>query len=475
MRARLLERVPWFALIAFVVGLPLHNFAMAELWDAGVRGTWLDAIAAWKDILLILALGAVLWRAQRLPLALAADKLALLFAAVVILYGIVPQSWLGGEATARGELLALRHDLIPVGAYFFGRLLELAPREWRRLGLALAIFGIGLSLFGLADVYLVPLNWWRESGVPAWYHEQLGFTYTGLSGLPENWVLNTGDETNPVRRLVGPFLSPLAAAYALAIVLLYLAARRPTRWVVAAGAMTYAGLLWTHTRAAYLALAAGFALLAIVRRRWLPVILAVASIGIGAAFVKAFPDIGPSTRYTTHELEVLRANARRNPGVSNDPFSAGESSTSSHLRNLRDGIELVIEHPQGHGLGNTGASASRSGAKVLAGESTYTELGVDTGVAGMAFFVAWVSATLVALWRRRVWLVAVWAVVLLLGMQTDVIGVHWIAYVVFALAGATLTRPDELEPLPVTTAMKPTGARAHAGVSRFSLDRDRVA
>ena len=36
-------------LIALVVGLALHNAAMAQLWDLGVRGSALDMVAAWKD------------------------------------------------------------------------------------------------------------------------------------------------------------------------------------------------------------------------------------------------------------------------------------------------------------------------------------------------------------------------------------------------------------------------------------------
>ena len=99
---------------------------------------------------------------------------------------------------------------------------------------------------------------------------------------------------------------------------------------------------------------------------------------------------------------------------------------------------MVVRHPQGHGLGNSGVNASRTGVTVIAGESTYTEIGVDTGLAGMALFVAWVLAILGALWRRSAWLTAAWAAVLAIGLQTDVIGVHWIAYVVFALAGAAL-------------------------------------
>ena len=316
----------------------------------------------------------------------------------------------------------------------------MAPRLLALVGAAVV-----LTLWGLVDIYAVSLQWWRDSGVPGWFGTSSGSATAGLSGLPQNWVLNTGDEENPVRRLVSTFLSPLATSYVLVVVLLYLVARRPNRWSVAAAAISYAGLLWTHTRAAYLALALGLLVLAAAQRRWLPVGLAVASLVIGVGFVKAFPHIGPSTSYTQAELQVLRAQGSRQPGVSNDPLSGGDASTRSHLRNLRHGIRTVVHHPQGFGLGNAGVSASRTRVDVKAGESTYTEVGVDTGLLGAAAFVAWMLAVLAGLWRRTAWLTAAWAAMLAIGVQTDVIGVHWIAYVVFALAGVALAGglPDD--------------------------------
>jgi hypothetical protein len=432
-------RLSRIALVVFVVGLAVHNLVMAELWDAGIRGASLDVVAAWKDVLLAAALAVAILGARSLPVRLWADRLALVYAALVALYWLLPQSWLGdGTATQRGQLFAARHDLIPVAAYFLGRLLVLTPAAWRRLSFALAGVAVAVTVWGLVDVYLVPLQWWRDSGVPDWFGEQLGLAYRGLSGLPENWVLNTGDEENPIRRLVSTFLSPLATAYVLVIVLLYLVARRCTWWTVAVAAVVYAGLLWTHTRAAYLALALGLVVLAAAQRRFIPVVLAVASLVVGVEFVKAFPHIGPSTSYTQTELEILRAQGQQNPGVSDDPLSAGDASTSSHLRNLRDGIRVVVHHPQGFGLGNAGVSASRTGVKIKAGESTYTELGVDTGLAGLVAFCGWMVAVLLALWRRSAWLSAAWVAMLAIGVQTDVIGVHWIAYVLFALAGVAL-------------------------------------
>ena len=432
------ERLPRIALAVLVVGLAVHNLVMAELWDVGLRGASLDVVAAWKDVLLAVALAVAILGARSLPVRTWADRLALAYAVIVLLYWLVPQGWLDGAATQRGQLFAARHDLIPVAAYFLGRLLVLTPVAWRRLSLALVGVAVAVTAWGLVDVYLVPLQWWRDSGVPGWFGEQLGLVYRGLSGLPENWVLNTGDEDNPIRRLGSTFLSPLATAYVLVIVLLFLVARRRTGWTVAAAGVAYVGLLWTHTRAAYLALALGLVVLAVAQRRALPVVLAVASLVVGVGFVKAFPHIGPSTSYTRAELVILRAQGQQNPGVSDDPLSAGDASTSSHLRNLRDGIRTVVRHPQGFGLGNAGVSASRTGVEIKAGESTYTELGVDTGIVGLTVFLAWMGAVLVALWRRSAWLSAAWVAMLAIGVQTDVIGVHWVGYVLFALAGAAI-------------------------------------
>jgi len=432
------ERLPRIALAVLVLGLAAHNLVMAELWDAGVRGASLDVVAAWKDVLLAAALAVAVLGARSLPVQYWADRLALVYAALVVLYWLLPQSWLDGTATQRGQLFAARHALIPVAAYFLGRLLVLTPVAWRRLSLALVGVAVAVTAWGLVDVYLVPLQWWRDSGVPGWFGEQLGLVYRGLSGLPENWVLNTGDEGNPIRRLTSTFLSPLATAYVLVIVLLFLVARRRTGWTVAAAGVAYVGLLWTHTRAAYLALALGLVVLGIAQRRALPVALAVASLIVGVGFVKAFPQIGPSTRYTRAELVFLRAQGQQSPGVSDDPLSAGDASTSSHLSSLRDGIRTVARHPQGFGLGNAGVSASRTGVEIKAGESTYTEAGVDTGVAGLVALCAWFVAVLVALWRRSAWLSAAWVAMLAIGVQTDVIGVHWIAYVLFALAGVAI-------------------------------------
>jgi hypothetical protein len=421
-------RRPVWALHVLIVGLALHNIVMALLWRAGVRGTELTVIAAWKDVLLIVALALVL-RGLPWPLR-AVDWLAVAFGAFVVLYGVLPQSLLDGGATHKGVLYAARHDLLPVGAYFLGRGLHLTERERSsvcRTVLATAAF---VAAFGLLDVYLVPLTFWRDAS--GWFSDQLGLTYNGLSGLPENFIYNAGNNV-VFRRLTSTFLSPLATSYLLVVAVFFVPMRK--KWGPPLALLLVAGILWSHTRAALVALAFGLVVLALARRASRPLAYAVAVVVLGFAFVKTYDHFAPRAHLTTQEVHVQEENAKKHPETSNDPTAANESSTSEHLASLRDGVHTVIHHPWGFGLGNSGVTASRTHVKVLAGESTYTELGVETGVVGALLFLAWSLVLLRVTLRRRLWLGAAFAAVLFLGLQTDVIGVPWIAVSVWALAG----------------------------------------
>jgi hypothetical protein len=428
--------LPRWALVAFVVVLPFHNLVMAELWDAGVRGFALDVVSAWKEVLLAAALAVVVWHRRGIPFkATAVDWLALAYAAFVLLYALIPQDWLGGDASARGILYGVRHDLIPVACYFLGRSLTLSSRD-RRI-LAGLILGVGavVAAWGLVDIYAVSLQTWRDSGVPGWFREQLGLDYgDGLSGLPENWVYNPGDE-RPLRRLVSTFLSPLATAYLLLAAILVAATwRREARWLPVVTALLAAGLLFTYSRTTIAALAVGLVALGYALRSWWPVAAAAVFLAAAFFFVRAYPDIAPETRFTPAELEIQRAGGQEEE-TSGDPFDPDESSIDSPLDSLRDGLETIVEHPHGYGVGNAGVTAKRTDREIKAGESTYTELGVELGLLGMLAFIAWNVALVRLLLRREPWLGAALVAVLVLGIQTDVIGVHWLAFVLWTLAG----------------------------------------
>ena len=448
-------RRPVVSLYLFVVGLALHNAVLAALYAAGVRGATLTAMSAWKEILLAVALARVgldAWRARRLPFRFGiADWLAVAFGALVIVYVLIPQSALGGLAGHKAVALAFRHDLVPVAAYFLGRSLLLRADDLRRLAWTLLGVAAFVAGIGLIDVYAVSIGWWRTNGVIDYFHRHLGYNYHGTGvrtepdgsvyGLPENFIYNVGGDKPFLRRLVSTFLSPLASGYLFVVALLL--AFRPRRTAVALSALAAAGLLWTFSRSSLVALAAGLVVLAAVRRRPWPLVAAVAVIGIAIGWAHLFPKIGPTGRFTKVDIIYQQAIGKTGP----KDFSAvseNEPSLHSHWLALKDGVHTMIHHPQGYGLGNVGQTASRTGTPLKAGESNYTEIGVELGVLGAVLWIAWGLAILVGLVRKRdPRMAAAFAAILALAVQTDVIGDPWVAYCVWAFAGVFLTRPQE--------------------------------
>jgi O-Antigen ligase len=447
-------RRPVSALYLFVVGLALHNAAMAALYGAGVRGTTLTAIAAWKEILLAVALlrvGRDALRARALPFRPGVvDVLALAFAALVLLYALVPQSALHGEAGRKAVALALRHDLVPVGAFLLGRSLRLGRGDLTRLGWTLLGTAGLVAALGLVDVYTVSIGWWRTNGVVDYFHRQLGYDYHGtgrnpsVAGLPENFVYNVGGDRPFLRRLVSTFLSPLACSYLFVVVLLGAAAlrRRPRVAALALAAIVAGGLLLTFSRSALLSVAVGLVVLAVLRRRPRELVAAAAVVAVAVAWAHVFPKIAPTGSWTKADLAYQHALAAQHPGTSNAPTSVNESSLREHWRSLRDGLSTMVHHPQGYGLGNVGQTASRTGTPLKAGESNYTELGVELGALGALLWTAWGLALLAALVRAgrgdrwAAGAAAGLSAILALALQTDVIGDPWVAYCVWIFGGS---------------------------------------
>ncbi|MDX6465675.1 MAG: hypothetical protein QOI27_715, partial [Gaiellaceae bacterium] len=360
-------RAPVAALYLFLVGLAAHNAVMAALYAAGVRGSTLTAITAWKEILLAVALLRVLRDAVRergLPFRpWLGDWLALAFAALTVVYALIPQSTLGGHATTHTVALALRHDVLPVGAYFLGRSLVLRRDDLRRLAWTLLGVAGGVAALGLADVYLVSIGWWRTNGVVDYFHLHLGYDYHGtgvnprVAGLPENFIYNVGGDRPFLRRLVSTFLSPLASGYLFVVALLVAAAALRRRvLVIVLAAVAAAGLLWTFSRASLLALAAGFVVLAAVRRRPFALGVAVVIVAVAVAWTHVFPKIAPTGTFTKNDLtyQHQRAAHTQGGGAAYTATSSSEPSLHSHWVSLREGVRTMLHHPQGYGLGNVG-------------------------------------------------------------------------------------------------------------------------
>ena len=196
-------------------------------------------------------------------------------------------------------------------------------------------------------------------------------------------------------------MSPLASAFLFAVALLLAAAGGFLRSRLGAvlAAVTFVGLLFTISRSAVLALAGGLVVLAAIQRarvagggrrgrrrgraplhRDLP----------GARARDALPPGGAG--------EQARI-AREQGDVEGGATLAERAVDPEPPREPARGLETVAEHPLGYGLGNAGAVARREDVDLKAGESNYTEIGVETGVLGLAVFLAWNVALFLVLAR----------------------------------------------------------------------------
>ena len=141
-------------------------------------------------------------------------------------------------------------------------------------------------------------------------------------------------------------------------------------------------------------------MLAALRRRPLELGAAVLTVAVAIGWAHVFPKIAPTGNWTRVDLVYQHRLAQAQQSQSSfSATSASEPSLHEHWASLKAGVRTMVHHPQGYGLGNVGQTASRTGTPLKAGESNYTELGVELGVLGAVLWTAWGLALLAGLVR----------------------------------------------------------------------------
>ncbi|MBW3663713.1 MAG: O-antigen ligase family protein [Actinobacteria bacterium] len=82
--------------------------------------------------------------------------------------------------------------------------------------------------------------------------------------------------------------------------------------------------------------------------------------------------------------------------------TGSETSTPIHLSSMEEGVRAIAERPLGQGLGVGASASARAPDATLLTENAYLDVGLQTGVPGMALFVAAIALLGIALWRARV-------------------------------------------------------------------------
>jgi hypothetical protein len=381
-------RHPFVGLGLIVAGMAFHSFVLMTLLQLGTPPLLVRAFQGWKELLLavlaIAALAGLARRRRELRSAdlLATDWIAIAFAALAVVYFLLPGSVLHSGANLAQRAIGFRIvALIPL-LYFLGRRFQGDDRErstvaWLCVGAAALV-----AVFGLVELWLVPTRTWLSWGVNA-YTAYLGFRYHGPGGLPENFFLTLGDGTL-VRRMVSTYISPLGIAYTgllvmpLGVVLVDRPWVKPAmRWLAALTlGLLLIGVMFSLTRLALLATVGEAGLLfLLMRRSWVAALVPIL-IGATALMLYVYPSVGPTV------------DRNLNPGGGSHgqaAVSGNDSSSQEHFGYLVNDLKVDIQHPLGLG---TGASTVRYGQLVGTGESAVLSMFGDLGLAGGLLYLA---------------------------------------------------------------------------------------
>ena len=250
----------------------------------------------------------------------------------------------------------------------------------------------GVAAFGLVDVYRVPLSWWRlrRAGL---VHGAARLRYRGLSACPRTSSTTTGTSvvfggsSRRSSRRSRPRTCSSSRCSSCRC------ARR--RWALAARrCCSSPALLWTHSRAALpRARRSGCSCSRVAARGG----RSSSAGGRGGgdrrfAFVQAL-----RAHRAADALHAAASSSTRSEHAHEQPAGSerrDERRTSRRrseplaqpARRERDGRRITR---RASASATPASTAARTDVTIKAGESTYTELGVETGLLGGLVFVAW--------------------------------------------------------------------------------------
>ncbi len=375
----LLRRAPIAITASLLVWLSVQRFAVAAL-SPGLGASQLRALLAYKELFfpglaIILALGLIPLLKARGRTLVWPDVLAVAFGALIFVALILSPASLQDRV-----LYARRLAYLPL-VYLVARMLP-----WRRATVNAAVVlvivaGLGLSLFGFAERFLIAEPLWRQLVPAAYYYHLSGLaelntpgTDFPIGGIPIVFFdFTTG---HAVRRLVSTFLeaTTLATFLSFASLMAFAIGRPTTRSLAVAFTIALAAYL-TLSKAGIAILDVGLAYLAlilVIRRfrdpAWL---LSAAAWLLGALVIVA---IGLAA-------------------------SGATTGALAHFRGLKQGIESAVGAPLGIGLGTGGGFAG----SLVGSESSFGVILVQLGFPGLALWSAWLIgvAYVCAGWRGR--------------------------------------------------------------------------
>lgn len=424
--AHRLERILRVIAIAIIVLIPFHAFL--SVWGASVFGHY-TLLRLWKEFLLaVLAVGGVLLavpclkhpsrvlsavRSRPLVWLILAYLTAVTVAAAItfIAHGTTT------KAIAYGWLLDTRYLVFFLVVWWLSVGSGSWAVRWRRIVLVPAVIVIVLGLLQLI--------------LPADILKHFGY---GPQTIP---VLETVDQKAGYQRLTSTLrgANPLGAYLVVvltALAAMFLRNRRPraryTYGVLGAAGLAVLGL--TYSRSAWLGLAAVLVCgtwvtrKSVRLRRLIPVVGAILILLIaGAGYALRDNDVFQNTVFHTdeHSRSVM-------------------SSNQGHFGAMREGLKDVIAEPLGAGVGTAGPASAYGNRPPRIAENYFIQIGQETGLIGLALYIAATVVLACQLYIRRANTLALVLLASLAGLTiVNMLSHAWtddtLAYMWWGLAG----------------------------------------
>lgn len=366
--------------VAILAALPFHAFI--STWGGTEIGP-LMAWKAWKEILLVLLVPIVLWYCWLRPEVMrelwgrALNKVVLAYGLLSVLLAITSQAI--SQAVVAGLLMNLRFFAM----FLLAQLLvahghPLTERIKAAVPSGLLLVTMLVSIFAILQVFILPPDFLSLFG----YDKNTTIApYILVDQNPE--ALRAFATLRGPNDLGAYLLLPLALAAVLF-------ARRRSRLALAAGILGGVALILTGSRSAWLAAIVAAASLAIIL---LPGEKLLKWVKIGAIplilVIVAF--LWVATTFAPLRLAVFHS--------SPTDSSLFEGSTEKHWQATAAGIQNMLAHPLGSGVGTAGP-ASFYGAPNIS-ENYFVQIGQEVGLVGLALFAAICVAVAIRLWHRR--------------------------------------------------------------------------
>lgn len=359
-----------FFLCLYFLWLATQNFLLPwiyqqEMLPAATVGLLMASKEAMLALALVLLAGRAFRRGWRFC---GADKFALAYTGLLVVYVFAGPALLGGQATWTMRLISLRSTLTLVLFYFWGRLTFLTLRELRRFLWFVLGLQVAVALFGMYEWFFLPSSFWRDTiGAGRFMLDVKGLLngYNVIDDLPAN-MFHFG-----LRRAMSTYAEPLAlglaSVFPLLLGLALVSRNRPraispgSRWLLWAATTVIAiGLLLTIGRESIAAAILGaLALLwwtGQLRRALAPALMVLVVLSL--------------TPQVWHYVDQT--------------ITFKESSAAMHLNLLQSGWKQIPNLLLGKGLGEAGVWAlSIAGAHPDTGENSYLELMEQTGILGV--------------------------------------------------------------------------------------------